>query len=317
MRFTFAYGLACHDLSPANTVNIPADIPVGEPAKLAALAARNLAADRIAATLWPVFDRRRATAPLSRELEGLLTADFAILQKLRVMVDTKWTAEDYVAYYCDDSMFDSIGIMPRGGVLTHHRAHLGASFGRFVQGTFDDAALDNLDAAFMQEVAGTPTPLLVSWILMSLKHMFQRPRPYQYAFDNDETDFKHMLSQLAHSPALPSGHAFDGAFWAILGAEVIEQLDGWKGYKSKLPAWAAAFGDRRNYAGLHYPSDNWATWIAVATIIETLFRDDVALRAKQNLLENIKASSCFVLAKDLPVFDRAKAQLTSLIGSLD
>jgi membrane-associated phospholipid phosphatase len=317
MRFTFAHGFACHDLSSANTLQIPSEISAPEADRDAALAARNVAAKYIADTLWPVFDRRNPTSPLSKRAEALLKADFAILKDMQLEVDTSWGAEDYVAYYCDDSMFESIGIKPRGGSLTHHRTHFAASFGRFVGSAFSDADLDKLDAVFLQEVSGTPNAQLISWIVMSLKHMFQRPRPHQFAFDNNDVTFKHMLSQLAHSPSLPSGHAFDAAFAAILGAELIAQHETWMSHKELLPAWAAAFGDRRNYAGLHYPSDNWASWLTVATVIHTLFQSDIAQRSKESLRKNIKASRCFAKAKDLDEFAQAKNQLVLLLGALD
>ena len=299
------------DLPPQNDTDDPQE-------RAKAIAARDLAAVRISAALWPKFDRTNPAQQLSQQAEDILSADYQILQQLRTE-EAGWQLDEryawLLAFYCDDSIFEQIGskLLDQTKPPVIYRTGFAASFDRFARASYGETALDKLDDAFAGEPAGVPSMAWRDWIVLSLKYQFQRPRPYQHAFDNSDISFKHKRSQKAYTPSIPSGHAFDATFAAIV---VALGLPAWAPHRGTLPKWAANYGDLRNYAGVHYPSDNWASWIAVATIIEKMFSADIADIAKVMLAENIKSSRCFEFARQRSEFTAAKKALEELLGPL-
>ena len=85
----------------------------------------------------------------------------------------------------------------------------------------------------------------VLFVIMSLKVAINRARPAQL-----DPTLKTMPSLTAHTPAFPSGHAFQAYYLAkILSKRYPERRD-------ELHVLAEECALSRVYAGLHYPSDN-------------------------------------------------------------
>ncbi len=96
-----------------------------------------------------------------------------------------------------------------------------------------------------------------------LKCELQRPRAYQMAFWIDPSSPPYTyLSKSAWSPSAISGHAFQG----MMGCLNVFRVFGQKNKKLtpdeivKLQMLAVDIGDRRVFAGVHYPSDNAMSW---------------------------------------------------------
>ena len=110
--------------------------------------------------------------------------------------------------------------------------------------------------------------------LFSLKMDFQRPRPHQVAFIAGLDEFRcHYANRYTHAglhPSLPSGHCFQGV---LISCGVVEQLlasgqrDGFEG----LSRYAVDAGDRRVYGGIHYITDNVASWCICLKLIPNIF----------------------------------------------
>lgn len=95
------------------------------------------------------------------------------------------------------------------------------------------------------------------------KLQFQRPRPYQmsYLLSGAADDYVYRFGASAVTPSLISGHAFSGLVvrcGALLDKlPVVErQLHGLR----RMKQYMVDIGDRRVFAGVHYPSDNLASW---------------------------------------------------------
>lgn len=80
------------------------------------------------------------------------------------------------------------------------------------------------------------------------KLKFDRPRPAQL-FDYFGMDVPVMESEMALTPAYPSGHAFAAWFLALYFGQKYPVL------KPQLEALAEEIGQNRIKAGVHYPSD--------------------------------------------------------------
>ena len=89
----------------------------------------------------------------------------------------------------------------------------------------------------------------LSYIIIKLKNYFQRPRAYQLAYYYG-IDLYPMESHSAWTPSYPSGHGFQGTFFARYLSWKYPKL------KKKLMRFGKEFADSRIYGGYHYPSDN-------------------------------------------------------------
>ena len=103
---------------------------------------------------------------------------------------------------------------------------------------------------------------MCGYIMLRLKDYFQRARPYQTARMLD-FPLKPLASGSAATPALPSGHALQTmcAFAATYEVLVVRpnasafDASAWRA----LMRYAYDIGDRRVVAGVHYPTDNYAS----------------------------------------------------------
>ena len=106
-----------------------------------------------------------------------------------------------------------------------------------------------------------------------LKRVFQRPRPWQVAYINDpSTTYSYRQALSANTPSLVSGHCLQGSMagcnaFAVFGASMNAQS------LNQLQHFTVDIGDRRVFAGVHYPSDNLSSWYAALKLIEHVFDD--------------------------------------------
>lgn len=137
---------------------------------------------------------------------------------------------------------------------------------------------------------------------MSIKNQFQRPRPWTVAMMFGLRDFAwHRADGLTHTgihPAFPSGHCYQGIvhsanalahWWARsdgsnhdkpLAKPTNANLDALKQY-------AVDWGDRRVFAGIHYPTDNIASWVLAVRLLPQMYDhgDELASFAKSAIME--------------------------------
>lgn len=102
-------------------------------------------------------------------------------------------------------------------------------------------------------------------VALQFKHRMQRPRAFQMAFllEGEASKFAYHQANTAHSPAIISGHGLQGLMGGVSAVEALLSSN-YPDVDEYLPAvwqFAVDMGDRRAMAGVHYPSDNLASWV--------------------------------------------------------
>lgn len=127
---------------------------------------------------------------------------------------------------------------------------------------------------FLQDAAGKRPEVL------GLKEYFQRPRPRAAATALNLPGFRwvtaHRNVHTGQHPAFPSGHCMQGI---LGGCTVYDQLikAGQKptaAERERLQKYMVDWGDRRVFAGVHYMSDNIASWTLLRRIIPHVFESE-------------------------------------------
>ena len=129
-----------------------------------------------------------------------------------------------------------------------------------------------------------------SSVSTQLKAVFQRPRAYQVALLQNRHDFGHIAARTANTPALISGHCFQGA---ITGCNLFAELRGQMTSQSQvlLQQFTVDIGDRRVFAGVHYPSDNLSSWFTALELVPRVFPSQAAGDVKAFLWTAISTRS--------------------------
>ncbi len=113
-----------------------------------------------------------------------------------------------------------------------------------------------------------------------LKRFLQRPRPYQMAYLQGVTNYHYLFAESAHSPSMISGHGIAG----MIGVGTV--IDKWlqanrtisTGSMQALQQYAVDIGDRRVFAGVHYPADNLSSWIVTMILGKEVFENKNTVR---------------------------------------
>ena len=108
------------------------------------------------------------------------------------------------------------------------------------------------------------------------KNNMQRPRPFHAAMVfRREASFVSELTERGQHPSIVSGHCFQGI---MMACAVLEK---WRATNpnlsqdrvDSLAQYMVDFGDRRVFAGVHYPTDNIASWVLALSLIPEVFDD--------------------------------------------
>lgn len=106
------------------------------------------------------------------------------------------------------------------------------------------------------------------------KSQLQRPRPLHAALRlNLEENFVSELSSRGQHPSIVSGHCLQGIMMCC------SVLENWRlndpnldtNRVESLAQYMVDVGDRRVFAGVHYPSDNIASWAVALSLIPEVF----------------------------------------------
>ncbi|HET9395701.1 MAG TPA: phosphatase PAP2 family protein, partial [Nitrospiraceae bacterium] len=197
--------------------------------------------------LWPTYEPARTW---SRQPDpALIDADFKLMDSLKNQLDEP--------------------IRGRAAVETKHRV------------LFDEEDDDYLlfghkyeryDAGLPQYLRDGLTHILwngydrkLGSLHLQLKQVFQRPRPYQVAY-LEHREFEHLRSRLAATPSLVSGHCLQGCL-AGVSAYVLFGTSIDFASVEVLGQFTVDIGDRRVFAGVHYPSDNLSSWYTTLKLL--------------------------------------------------
>lgn len=104
-------------------------------------------------------------------------------------------------------------------------------------------------------------------LIFAYKQHFRRPRPYTAALVLGLKRFPWLYAYSSLHPSLISGHAAQGLL-GITSAWAQESVEVRNESSARAMQLAVDFGDRRVMAGVHYPSDNFASWVTVVRYIK-------------------------------------------------
>ncbi len=228
--------------------------------------------------LWPEFSQKNQAPMLE-----LTRADIEILLQIRV---------DHLLDELPDSKLRHLDCQPHRSFFTaedapHKFGELHRSYDREMDEGQVLAALPRLFSRGWYNKGPNGIPFY-------FKSILQRPRPYQVALLLDpDTKFTHEAAKTALHPSMISGHCFVG----MMGmAGVFERLlldgtqlggDSW----DALRQYAVDIGDRRVMAGVHYPSDNLASWLLVLDLSIRTCHPAVAESVRNQLWKAISERS--------------------------
>jgi hypothetical protein len=108
---------------------------------------------------------------------------------------------------------------------------------------------------------------------LQFKQILQRPRPFQTVFLTKHAPFNPLRSISAGTPSICSGHSFQAVtgIGAVIERLLLEAAQLSPGSWCALRQHTVDIGDRRVFAGLHYPSDNIASWIIAMRLADLVF----------------------------------------------
>ena len=129
---------------------------------------------------------------------------------------------------------------------------------------------------------------------LRFKERMQRPRPYQVAFMFKRSDFSWELAKSSMTPSIPSGHSLQALIGFCSGYMALRlELQDVAGAIDALQQYSVDFGDRRVFAGVHYPSDNIASWLCALKLCDHLF-GEAGQVAKDFMCAAIAKSAVFI-----------------------
>jgi hypothetical protein len=232
---------------------------------------RDNLADQLSRVLWPKYDTTlgKWTSPPSA---ALLDADFALLKEVHGQLDQP---------------VRGIGPAPVNHRVFFEEEDEAAGFG---------AHYERYDPTIPQYILPDFTLMLwnginhrIGTLHYQLKAQFQRPRAYQVAYIQ-KRDFHCLWADSGGTPSFISGHCAQSA---LAGCSAFSQLHTTVDAVSidVLKQFAVDIGDRRVFAGVHYPSDNLGSWITVFHLLPHVFEPAILRPVAQFLWDAITRKS--------------------------
>lgn len=197
----------------------------------------------------------------------------------------------------------------------------GENFDQYFDGlaTSEHESFKELAAKALGEGENTATK---SAGLFWFKGNLQRPRPFQAALLLDQEAFSCEIAKTSFHSSAHSGHCLQGV---LLGCAVYEgwrraglDLDRGRNVYVALAQYMVDWGDRRVIAGVHYPSDNIASWSIALSLVPKIFEngDEVlqflnfAVQERSRVFDVVRSQY-----SENECLNRVRAFLTSKLGS--
>lgn len=238
------------------------------------LAFRAEVSGEVAARLWPIYDYdARAWRPFDRaSMEALTRLDFDLLHDLRAGGQPGSL----------DQQPEAPGRTPSSPThrtfFVNEDGRDGRPLGSDYLLAYDSSLSDHRLAAIPLVVRDVVDNKVGSASLQ-FKRLFQRPRAYQMSVIMGFDDFRWEVGHTSMTPSLSSGHALEGILIAAAAYARFRE-DGLGDLSpdsiGALQQFGVDIGDRRVMAGIHYPSDNLASWWIALRLSAGIF-DDAAV----------------------------------------
>jgi hypothetical protein len=208
----------------------------------------------ISDNLWPTYDPQSPNRWQTLQVKDLLEADFTVFSVLSEIFNLPISGRYPTQVLHSAAFAEEDTAIPLG---SNYKVYDPNHSDRFYE------ELPGILAAGIGNKLGT--------LSLQLKQAFQRPRAYQVAFLQNRAFSWHWAST-ASTPSLVSGHCMQGiiggcAAWVALN-DAIKSV---QGTREIFEQFVIDIGDRRVFAGVHYPSDNLASWYVAMKLIPRVF----------------------------------------------
>jgi hypothetical protein len=223
--------------------------------------------------IWPIY---KPGAWTNATVGPILDADFALLSQLR----------HYIGFPIDG--LDPTTVQHRDFFEQEDNSSIafGTGYDRY------DPTLPSHIIQLLPTVLTTGIVDKVGSLDLQLKLIFQRPRAYQVAFLQARQGFTYQSAATANTPSLVSGHCLQGSLAGCTAFDALANSAHFSADSIKaLQQFTVDIGDRRVFAGVHYPSDNLASWFTALNLIPRVFKAEVAPAIKAFLWEAINLRS--------------------------
>lgn len=228
--------------------------------------------DELAALIWPTYDfaHRRWSKPPS---DQLLEVDFQLLKKL---------------HRCLELPINGFGVPPTPHSVFFAEEDdvyklIGLNYERY------DPALPEYLRENLKDVLINGFSRKLASLHLQLKKRFQRPRAYQVALLS-RRPFHYLWAATGGTPSLVSGHCLQGSL-AGISAYVLFGRDVDLVSVEILKQFTVDIGDRRVFAGVHYPSDNLSSWYTALKLLPHVLDQSQVRQAHEFLWDAISKKS--------------------------
>lgn len=238
-------------------------------------------AGELSNSVWPIYNRETGAweGDARNTAVDLTQADLSLHQRLAPFLDTdilcrKGPGAQPVPHRRFFEEEDGFVFDPQSLDKVRPFVKWGDSFFRY-DDTLPPPFCQQLAAAFEGDGCAASASLI-----QDLKELMQRPRPYQMSLMLDQAEYPHEYAHTAVTPSLVSGHALQAT---IAGCYTFAK------HKDELMArdgvgfWAQFIvdvGDRRVFAGVHYPSDSISSWFCALRLARHIFGAEAAVIRK-------------------------------------
>ncbi len=211
-------------------------------------------------TLWPTFENGSWVGVSTAKMEDLTRVDFALMSALRPVLDTDMTLGGRAVKHRELFTHEDVPSERHANVVVVEHSPT-KTVRLYLEGHCDAATTNALAGGYLAGVSGKAGSVDLDW-----KRFFQRPRPYQMSFIMGETWFSHAHAKSAVSPAMISGHCFEASMGGLASFYASRKYALSKTADEMLQRHTVDLGDRRVFAGVHYPSDNISSWITALLV---------------------------------------------------
>jgi hypothetical protein len=269
---------------------------------------RSKVLDLLSTVLWPRYDYKTQAwvGPAANFMEELTSADFALLRGLRSRLDTPAGLANpltrFELFQFEDTTTVQLAVNGIPGITLKaiELRSVERTLVEHMTGVVSQPILDGLVSRYRQGLGDKAGSLD-----LQLKQQLQRPRAYQMAVLMNQDWFDHRWARTAVSPAMISGHCFQGSMGGVAAFYELSKRTNDAKAMDRLEQHTVGIGDQRVLAGVHYPSDNLSSWI-VALLLCPLVCEDV--KGRKMLWRAIERHSV-VFASIRDAVDDGKAEV--------
>jgi hypothetical protein len=205
--------------------------------------------------LWPTFDaeRLRWTRPPS---DALMQADFQLLEDLHGELNNpvNGLGDSPTNHWTFFSEEDNENI-----IFGAHYERYDPGLPQYLREHFTDILWNGCDRK-------------IGSLHYQLKSRFQRPRAYQVAVLSRRLKYRCLWAKTGGTPSFVSGHCLQGSLAGcsayLLFGRSVDSVS-----VEVLKQFTVDIGDRRVFAGVHYPSDNLSSWYTALMLLPHVVDD--------------------------------------------